>query len=68
MKIRIVKQPVGVVEGAALHHYRLGHVYDVPSTLANYLVAEGFAILELRDEDSRTGHVPDRRKKPGQGR
>lgn len=63
MKIRIVKQPIGVVEGFALHYYRPGHIYDVAPTLANYLVAEGFAKFELRNSASGPGDAPERRKK-----
>ncbi len=63
MKIRIVKQPIGTVEGFALHYYRAGHIYEVTPTLANYLVAEGFATFELRDSDSKQGHDPERRQK-----
>lgn len=54
-----------MVEGFALHYYRPGHVYDVTPTLANYLVAEGFASFELRDSDAGPGHTPERRKKRG---
>jgi len=63
VKIRILKQPIGVVEGFALHHYRPGHIYDVIPTLANYLVAEGFAVFELRDSASDRGRTPERRTK-----
>ena len=55
-----------MIEGFALHHYRPGHIYDVTPTLANYLVAEGFATFELRDSASGSGHTPDRRKKRGE--
>lgn len=64
MKITIIKQPAGVVGGFALDHYRSGRVYDVAAHLANYLVAEGLAVFEGREEDA-TLHAPsnDRRKK-----
>jgi hypothetical protein len=65
VKIRIVKQLIGVVEGVALHHYRPGHTYDVTPTLANYLVAEGFATFELRHSDAGPSQTPERRKKRG---
>jgi hypothetical protein len=47
MRVRIVRQPEGPV---VLNAYRLGHIYDVTLSLAEYLVAKGFAIVEMRDE------------------
>ena len=51
MKIRIVRQPSGSVGGISLEHYHVGRMYEVDPTLANYLVAEGFATFEMRDEE-----------------
>jgi hypothetical protein len=51
VKIRIVSQPSGSVGGISLDHYHVGRVYEVEPTLANYLVAEGFATFEMRDEE-----------------
>jgi hypothetical protein len=65
VRIRIVKKPPTVVDGISLQHYHVEGVYDVTHLLANYLVAEGYAILELRDDRSsaRTPPSIDRRKK-----
>ena len=63
MKIRIVKQPPNSVEGYALHHYHVGFVYEVAPLLANLLVADGYALFEMRDEHSTTQPDVDRRKK-----
>jgi hypothetical protein len=57
MRIRIVKQPEGSTNGIHLQDYRPGHVYDLGAGLAEYLVAEGFAIVEMRDE-----HQPVRKR------
>jgi hypothetical protein len=65
VRIRILKKPPPVLEGVSLQHYQLDGVYDVTPLLANYLVAEGYAIFELRDDKS-PGQAPppfDRRKK-----
>ena len=66
VKISIIKQPAGVVGGCALDHYHPGRVYDVAAHLANYLVAEGFAVFDRR-EDVNSGQTAststDRRKK-----
>ena len=63
MKISIIKQPAGIVGGCALDHYRPGRVYDVAASLANYLVAEGFAVFDRRAEAIETiPPVSNRRK------
>ena len=64
MKIRIVSQPSGSVGGISLDHYHVGRVYEVEPTLANYLVAEGLATFEMRDEERPQDRPSeDRRKK-----
>ena len=64
-----MRQPTGTVLGVSLKWYRPGHVYDLPAMLAQYLVAEGFAIVEMRAEQGLARGVdPDRRKiTPGPG-
>jgi hypothetical protein len=52
MRVRITRQPLGVVQGVSLKYYRPGEVYELPSTLAEYLVMEGCAIFEMRVRDS----------------
>ena len=61
MKVRIVKQPAGNIEGLRLHYYREGEVYDIPTAVAMVLVAEGFAIIEMRGPQQGTWRDPDRR-------
>ena len=64
MKVRITRQPMGMVHGVSLKYYRLGEVYELPPPLAEYLVMENYAMLEMRDRDRR--HVPievDRRRR-----
>ena len=51
MKVRIVRRPQGVIQGVSLKYYRTGEVYDLPPALAEYLVMEQYAILEMRDPD-----------------
>jgi hypothetical protein len=51
MKVRITRQPTGVVHGMSLKYYRLGEVYELPAPLAEYLVMEKYAMLEMRDRD-----------------
>ena len=55
MKVRIIRQPRGTVSGVTLSRYREGEVYDIPAILAEYLVMERFAMLEMRDRDRPPG-------------
>ena len=48
MRVRITRTPKGVVDGMSLHYYHAGEAYDVSPELAEYLVAEGFASIEMR--------------------
>jgi hypothetical protein len=65
VKILILRQSFGIVQGVALKWYRPGRVYDLPATLAAYLVTEGFGLVEMRSEEQRASPVePDRRRKP----
>jgi hypothetical protein len=61
--VRIIRQPNGAVDGISLDQYHMGRHYDLPSSLAQYLVAQGFALLEMRRQvrSSRT-RARDRRK------
>ena len=51
MKVRIIKQPAGILDGLRLRCYRVGEAYDIPAAVATALVAEGFAIIEMRRPD-----------------
>lgn len=64
VKILILRQPVGIVQGVALKWYRPGLVYDLPAALAAYLVTEGFGLVEMRSEQRPSPVEPDRRRKP----
>lgn len=48
----MLRQPLGTVQGVALRYYRQGQVYDLPATLAAYLVTEGYGIVEMRSEQN----------------
>jgi hypothetical protein len=65
VKILILRQPLGIVHGVALKWYRPGLVYDLPASLAAYLVTEGFGMVEMRSEQRGPSPFnPDRRRKP----
>lgn len=63
MNVRIMRQPMGSLEGLTLRAFHLGEVYDIAASVAQYLVAEGFAIVEMRKPDTRTTDAADRRRK-----
>lgn len=47
----------------SLHYYHPGEAYDVSPELAEYLVAEGFASIEMRQrERSSRPRINDRRR------
>jgi hypothetical protein len=51
MRVKITRQPVGKVQGMSLNYYRPGEVYDLPPSLAEYLIMEKYAIVEMRDRE-----------------
>ena len=58
----MVRQPQGTVNNVPLNLYHPGRVYDVSTSLAEYLIAEGSALLEMRhDGPAQPLAGPDRR-------
>ena len=47
----------------SLKHYRLGEVYELPPSLAEYLVMENFANFEMRDRDKPAVPVEHERRR-----
>ena len=65
MKLRITRTPTGVVDGMSLHYYRAGAAYEIPSGLAEYLIAAGYASVEMRySQRSARPRKNDRRRSP----
>jgi hypothetical protein len=54
---------VGVIHGISLNYYRPGEVYDLPQSLAEYLVMEEYAMIEMRDRERQTPVVEERRRR-----
>ena len=48
MRVRITRAPRGVVDGMSLHYYHQGEAYELAQELGEYLVAEGYAAIEMR--------------------
>jgi len=62
----MIRRPSGAVDGVPLRDYDMGRRYDLPSSLAQYLVAQGFAFLEMRQSArSNRWRLTDRRKDAG---
>jgi hypothetical protein len=65
MRVKITRQPIGMVQGMSLNYYRPGEVYELPPSLAEYLVMEQYAIVEMRDRDKQHGPVDQERRGAG---
>jgi ribonuclease BN (tRNA processing enzyme) len=63
VRVRFLRQPYGSIDGISLSHYHAGHVYELPASLAEYLVTRGFAFFEMRSRRrSMRYRVNDRRR------
>ena len=49
----MTRQPIGMIQGMSLNYYRPGEVYELPPSIAEYLVMEKYAIVEMRDREQR---------------
>ena len=49
MRVRILVPMKGTVDGIDLTHFEVGRIYDVGTTLANYLLASGYVIPVAHD-------------------
>lgn len=62
MLVRVVRQPVGYVEGASLRQLTPGRTYDFDPSIADYLVVQGYAVIEMRrGQRSQRVRLNDRR-------
>jgi hypothetical protein len=66
MRVRITRQPTGMVQGMSLSYYRPGEVYELPPSLAEYLVMEKYAMVEMRARERKPSMAltEDRRRHP----
>lgn len=44
MRVRITESPSGRIDGIQLDRFESGLVYDVGTSIGNYLMAEGWAV------------------------
>ena len=52
-----------MVQGMSLNYYRPGEVYELPPSLAEYLVMEEYAILEMRNREKAHAPVVEERRR-----
>src|SRR4051812_36681208 len=43
MRVRIIRVMTGEVDGIPLSRFKVGHTYDMPASLATYLMVSGWA-------------------------
>ena len=68
MRVRIIHEPKGTVDGMSLRYYREGEAYEVSTRLAEYLVADGYAAIEMRRRQrSNRIRSNERRHSPARG-
>jgi len=63
MRVKITRQPIGMIQGMSLNYYRQGEIYELPPSLAEYLVMEKYAIVEMRDRESRPMRFGEERRR-----
>jgi hypothetical protein len=65
MRVRITRQPTGTVCSVSLDSLRLGQVYELSASIAEFLVLEQCAAIEMRRAPrSRRSRSSDRRRHP----
>lgn len=52
MLVRIIKAPLGVIDGFDVETLKIGSVYDLPTSLASVLILEEYGISEMRGSSS----------------
>jgi hypothetical protein len=61
VQVRIVRPIKRLIEGIDTSSLKLGEVYDLTSLIANLLIAEGVAMLEMGRADRRQSSSPGTR-------
>jgi hypothetical protein len=64
VRILITRKPVGARSAISLDKYRVGRVYDVPPVVADYLVLENYAVVEMRSRERPRRISSERRESP----
>ena len=60
MRVRITRHPTGSVDGVSVECYQVGCVYDMAAVIADYLILNGYAEVEMRSRNEPI--AVDRRK------
>jgi hypothetical protein len=61
LRVIITEPSTGILNGIHLNQWRVGQTYDLPSSLASFLILQGVARMEMRFEhsDRRRAARPD---------
>jgi hypothetical protein len=62
MLVKILKQPSGRLDGMELKRYILGESYNVSPSVADYLVLNEFAIVDVRGQQRSHRQRPNERR------
>jgi hypothetical protein len=65
MRVRILVPMKGTIDGIDLTHFEVDQIYDVGTTLANYLLASGYArpvVGKTQEDDDVTEHSQARER------
>jgi hypothetical protein len=61
--VRVIKQPTGWANGLEMSRFKEGRTYDLHPSLADYLVLEGYAIIEMRRSSRSRRYRPNDRRR-----
>jgi hypothetical protein len=64
MHIRIIHPLSGTIDGIDLERFQIGQVYTIGTSLANYLMASGYA-LPVEDEHCALAALPNQQSRSG---
>jgi len=62
MLVKITKQPSGNLDGMELRRYLAGQQYNVSAAMGEYLVLNGFALVEVRGKQRSHRERSERRR------
>ena len=61
--IRVIRQPIGTVDGVSLRSYKPGRTYELEPSIADYLVLSGYAVIEMRKSARSRRQRPNERRR-----
>lgn len=66
MRVHVRQKPMGSFNGVALEQYQQGRTYNMDVALGEFLIAQGYAVVEMRQfKRSNRRRERERRASPG---